>query len=239
MKITNAIRLLMGLAAAAILLPAAGCATGGPERSKPSTQPQHAARQPAPARPVPDHLALARELIDQAHYKVALVQLGQVDAKNPRASEALYLTGICRLETGDLQNAAKTFQQVIRRDDRFAPAFNGMGLTLARGRAYERSLPYFRRALKLDPARAKVANNLGYSLMQAGKPDEAEPVLRDCLAIDPGLATARNNLAVCLGLLRKDREAMEVLLQMYPEDVATVNLRAIRRMREKLVIGDQ
>jgi Flp pilus assembly protein TadD len=239
MKITNAVRLFMGLIAAVILLPAAGCATSGPDRSKPSTKPRHATRQPAPARPVPDHLALARELIDQGHYKVALVQLGQVDAKNPRISEALYLTGICRLETGDLKNAVKAFQQVIRRDDRFAPAFNSMGLSLAQRGEHERSLPYFRRALELDPAQAKVGNNLGCSLMQAGKPAEAERVFRDCLAIDPGLTTARNNLAVCLGLLGKDREAMRVLLEMYPEDVAKVNLRAIRRIRGKLVFDDQ
>ena len=189
--------------------------------------------------PKADHVALARQLIDQEHYDVALVQLEQARAAGARTTEIDHLMGVCYRESGDLTAAADAFQKAIEQDPLYAPAYGGMGLTLARKEGVDRALPYFERALKLDPAKADVCNNLGYALLKSERLPEAERVLRKCLAIDPGFSVARNNLAVCLGLLDKDDQALRLLLQTQPPAAAFRNLSAIVRKRGDTVKADK
>jgi Flp pilus assembly protein TadD len=208
----------------------AGCATG--VASRPSAEAglrgkQHPLLSAWPEEPAPDHLALARRLIDQGHYDVALVQLAQAAAKPSNQTEIAFLTGICHLETGVLPEAVRHFKQAIQRDARYAPAYNGMGMALARRGDHAKALPHFRRAMALDPAKTNACNNLGYTLMETGHTAEAEPVLRKCLAMDPGFTLAGNNLAVCLARLRKDDQALALLLQMHPPPVAYRNMQAL------------
>ena len=220
-----------------------GCAGGNAVRKNGSAAPDPGhdptvMSQPR-LEPKTDHLALARQLIDQEHYDVALVQLEQARRPANRTTEIDHLMGVCYRESGNLTAAVDAFQKAIEKDPLYAPAYGGLGLTLARKEGIDRSLPYFERALKLDPAKADVCNNLGYALMKSGRLPEAERVLRKCIAIDPGFSVARNNLAVCLGLLDKDDQALRLLLQTQPPAAAFRNLSAIVRKRGNTVKADK
>ena len=189
--------------------------------------------------PKADHVALARQLIDQGHYDVALVQLEQARRKADRTTEIDHLMGVCHRESGDLTAAVDAFQKAITQDPQYAPAYGGLGLTLAQKEGIDSSLPYFEHALKLNPAKADVCNNLGYALLKSGRLAKAERVLRKCIAIDPGFSVARNNLAVCLGLRGKDDQALRLLLQTQPPALALRNLSAIVRRRGDAVKADK
>ena len=247
------------LAAAGFGLVVAGCATGGSQNSTVTgslpTHPGHPTAAGTTAQPTlvgsqetasapsaataPNHLELARQLIDLGHYHVALVQLDQIEGKAARGPECAYLRGICRLEMGDPDQAARIFAQILDREPGFAPACNGMGLTLARQNRFDAAASWFERAWALDPAKINAGSNLGYVLIRTRHMDRAETVLRRCLTLDPGFATARNNLALCLGLGGRDAEALVVLAAVYPTQVARQNLAAIQQFRRRQTVSDK
>lgn len=218
---------LLVVLAALLPLGCAGAKNAGKTDPPPSPVVQPVKAVPAKDPTAPNHLALARELIGQGHYRVALVQLGQVEGKKGRQAEVAYLTGICHLESGDLQQAIKAFHNALDHDQDHAPAHNGMGLALARCGSMEKAVSWFQESFDLDPAKATTCNNLGYALLKMGKPDRAEPVLQRCLALAPAFETTGNNLAICQVLLGKDQQALELMLKYHPLERAYRNMAAV------------
>jgi len=214
-------------------LVAVGCAGNSTfERQHQSAAAQQAEQRAEKSRPnAPNHLALARQLMEKAFYQVALVQLEMARDKGPEQVETYHLMGLCHRGLNQPKQAVAYFFKALEMDDRYAPAYNGMGLTVQM--MGDRTLAYrsFRKAIALDPAQADFHNNLGYLLLQDQRHAEAEAVLRDALAIDPKLVVARNNLAICLGLQGKDRQAMEILLATHPPATAFRNMSAIYHRR--------
>ncbi len=179
----------------------------------------------------PDHLALARSLMDRRLYEVALGELAAAAQDQPHSSEVRHLQGICRRELGDLEAARALFELVIAADPTFAPAHNALGITRDRLQEKQKALAAFERAVALDPARADFHNNLGFALMGAGRWPEAERRLRRGLAVDPASVRIRQNLAICLVFQDREQEALRMLAAGgVPEAVALNNL-AVAQMR--------
>lgn len=175
----------------------------------------------------PDHLALARSLVDQGHYGVAIRQLTDTIEDKGDAPEPYYLLGVCHRETGNLTMAQHCFKRAIVMDAKFAPAYSGLGITYFLIKAFEPARLATQQAVTLDPANADYHNNLGVLLMQQNRPEEAKPCFEACLQLDPTNKRALNNLAECLLRMGQEDEALALLKGLFLPSTAYNNLGSI------------
>jgi Flp pilus assembly protein TadD len=182
----------------------------------------------------PNYLDLAKELIKNRHYEVALVQLQKALDENQKTPEVHHMMGICHRELEDYEKAIESFSRAIRMDEDFSFAYDGQGTTYALMGHTEKARRLFLKAVSLNPARADFYNNLGFLEMGSGAYDKAERYFRRSLAINPDFRRASNNLTICLGLSGRDSEAMEILAGNHPRPVALRNMGVIYHMK-----GDQ
>ncbi|WP_028319517.1 tetratricopeptide repeat protein [Desulfobulbus elongatus] len=180
--------------------------------------------------PDPNHLALARDLVRQRHFEVALVQLQAVAELSADKPEAHYLMGVCYRETNRPAEAEQSFLRVLKLDGDHASAYNGLGLVYQQQDRRQEAIDAFRKAITLDPARADFLNNLGYALLKNRQYDEAWDALSKSLFRDPAYQTARNNLALCALYRNKDEEALRLLLDGHSEWAAYHNMAVLYRM---------
>jgi Flp pilus assembly protein TadD len=179
----------------------------------------------------PNYSDLAKELIKNGHYEVALVQLQKALEANQKAPEVYHLMGVCYRELEDYGKAIESFSRAIRMDEDFSFGYDGLGMTYALMAQKEKARTLFVKAVSLNPARADFYNNLGFLEMESGRHDKAEHCFRKSLAVNPDFHRARNNLAICLGLSGRDREAMAMLDRNYPRAVALRNMGVIYHMK--------
>lgn len=185
------------------------------DQAPPSWQPEKAN---------PNHLALARDLVHQGYYTVAMGQLTRVIKEKGDASEPHCLLGVCHRETGDLSSALKSFQRAISLDKAYAPAYSGLGITYFMKNQYPLARKAMEKAVALNPASADYHNNLGVLEMRQNCPKAALSRFTQCLRIDPGHARAKNNMAECLVRLGRDGAALAFLKQQLPPATACNNL---------------
>jgi Tfp pilus assembly protein PilF len=163
----------------------------------------------------PDHLALARDLMEKGYYEVALGQLDAIEGTSAMA-ERHYLRAVCLRETGDLEGARIHFAKSLSRDADYAPALGGLALTWDLAKAAEKAWPLYRRAIALNPARADLFNNYGYSLMTAGRLEEARIQFEKSHSLDPEAPKVINNLALCALLDGRKAAAAELMMKIAP-----------------------
>ena len=175
----------------------------------------------------PDHLALARSLVAQGHYAVAIRQLTDTLKDKGDAPEPYYLLGVCHRETGDLTTAQHCFQRAIDLDAKFAPAYSGLGITYFLIKAFEPAQWAMQQAVHLDPANTDYNNNLGVLLMRQDRMEEARPCFEACMRLDPNNKRAANNLAECMLRMGQDDDALTLLKSLFLPSTAYNNLGSI------------
>lgn len=141
--------------------------------------------------------------LDQA--RAFYVQVLQID---PRNFDALQLSGLCALQSGDNQTALGFLDRAlaIRRD--VASVFNHRGVALRRLGQDERALSDFTRVIALDPRAADAHYNRANALRELGRFRDALDDYRRAAALAPGRADVLNNLGGCLKELNLHEEAL-------------------------------
>ena len=122
---------------------------------------------------------------------------------------------------GNLREAQRGFQGVIRLDASFAPAHRDLGMIALGWGDFDTAIAALSEAGRLQPDWADVQNSLGSALIQAGRPREALPVLRRATQLDPDFAVAWYNLGGAYVMLDEVEaaEAIRVrLLTLSPEN---------------------
>jgi Flp pilus assembly protein TadD len=175
----------------------------------------------------PNHLVLARDLVQKGHYDAALVELEKAGPSPGGNPDIQYLLGICYREQGDFERAVNAFMQALKYDPSYAPAHNGLGLTRVRQGDPETAVIDFTRAVHLDPTQPDYQNNLGHAHMETDRLDLAEAHFKKSLALDPEYRLAENNLAVCRFLKGEENAALSLLLKHNPRQVVYQQLSAI------------
>lgn len=172
----------------------------------------------------PDHLDLARNLVAQGYYTVAIRQLTDTIEGKEDAPEPYYLLGVCHRETKAYDMARSCFKRAIDLDAKFAPAHSGLGITYFLIKAFEPAEESMRQAIHLDPANADYQNNLGVILLRQNRLEEARSFFEMCLKLDPNNKRGANNQAECLLYLGKDKQALDVLQRLFSPSVAYTNM---------------
>ncbi|MBI4474153.1 MAG: tetratricopeptide repeat protein [Acidobacteria bacterium] len=117
-------------------------------------------------------------------------------ALDPDYVEARFNLGAALMARGEIAEAVRTFEEVIRRRPELVDAYPA--LAAAKLQAGTSSLEEVRainlRALEFDPSHVVVLNNLGLIALQQGRRSEAESRFRQTLEVQPTNVTALSNL---------------------------------------------
>jgi len=173
----------------------------------------------------PNHLALAKSLIKEGFYDIALIQLKlAMDDKDSRIYD---LAGVCTRETKNFRESNNYFKKALSIDDKDASVYNNLGMLHAMTKKNNEAQKAFEQAVKFDPGRADFFNNLGYLQLSEKSYAAAEKNFKKSLVLNPDDKTAVNNLAICLGMQKKDDQAMDLLLKHHDTSDAWHNMACI------------
>ncbi|HXW16047.1 MAG TPA: tetratricopeptide repeat protein [Terriglobia bacterium] len=140
---------------------------------------------------------------------------------NPRAQTA-FLTGTADLKKGDIHSAVTEFQEVLRIDKTFGPAYLNLGLAYNELNQYERAILSFTKALELDAGLEGAALFLGIDYYKTGAPEKAIGPLQKALELTPGDPDAHLWLGKAYLAVGRYQEAIphiEKASQAYPKDI--------------------
>jgi len=165
-----------------------------------------------------------------ALYDTALKQ----DPKNP---DVLYLTGLCRLQMGDMERGAQHMRALIKLQPRHAAAQHALGKALLEIGKTTIGQRHLEQALAINPASQDSRIELAELALAAGDAEQAKKLYRDGLALDPSQAPLWNNLGtVCrlLGQLEEAEQAWVKTISLAPGiveaycNIATLKVRVGR-----------
>jgi Flp pilus assembly protein TadD len=85
-----------------------------------------------------------------------------------------YNLGAAYLEAKELDKALVAFAEAIRRDPKYAEAYNGRGVTLALKGEVQRAILDFSEAIRLEPDNPEFYRSRGYVYEQMGEQSQAD-----------------------------------------------------------------
>lgn len=123
------------------------------------------------------------------------------------ATSEMFETALQYQRSGQIQQAADIYRQILIQDPDHVDALHHLGLASHQLGRSEEAIEYLRRAVHLNPGFAEAHNSLGVALAKAGKLEEAADAYRQALDLRPDLAHAHNNLGLVLTQQGKLEEA--------------------------------
>jgi tetratricopeptide (TPR) repeat protein len=138
------------------------------------------------------------ELRAEKAYLDALDYFRAALAKQPDNPPVLNKIGIVDLMLQRYREAAKDFEQALKKDRKFAEAYNNLGVVkyelgaqglrrkhLFAGRDLGRAIADYKKAIELDPNSASFYSNMGAAYFAEQKIDEASRAYEEAIRLDP------------------------------------------------------
>ena len=131
---------------------------------------------------------------------------------------------IIMLQNERTDEAIAHFEQALKIDPNYYPAYNTLGSVLMHIGRWDEAISRLQEAVQLDPGEEEPRFNLGVALLQQGKVDEAIAQLKKVLEINP--ASVQGHVTLSAILLRKGRadEAIAHYQQALKLDPANPNI---------------
>ncbi len=131
----------------------------------------------------------------------------EVLEQQPTNSDALHLSGVLAMQTGNPKLAVERILRAIAfaRNPDF---YSHLGEAYRQIADLERAIQACRAALMIDPQHAGALNNLGVALTEHGRVAEARDALSEAVRLNPGFAAAHNNLGNALRMLGSREDAI-------------------------------
>lgn len=109
--------------------------------------------------------------------------------------EKLFASGVQALKAGNLDEAEKTFLQILRQGGKAPFVHHNLGIVYQQQTAHDKAVWQFREAIRLQPGFGEARLLLGYSLLSLGKNAEAVRELEQAVKLLPDQPPARLQLA--------------------------------------------
>jgi tetratricopeptide (TPR) repeat protein len=157
-------------------------------------------------------------------------------------------------EVGNLRSAVDLYEQTIKRERTFAPAYAGkgfgllyLGLLSGDTTLYDPAEGALKAALAMDSTSPGALSTLGFLYIQTGQKERAFPLLQRALHIAPNVSDIHNNLAYFYrlsGLTEHSLEEASTALRLNPGDRRSyayqqLALYMLRRFDESVAIADE
>ena len=129
--------------------------------------------------------------------------------------------GVALFQRGYLEQAAKSFEEVIAAKPQNAEAYYNLGTLHLRRNAFHDARRYLEQAVKLRSNYPEAWNNLGMVAAQEGQVDEAIRNFQQSLHLRPGYATALLNLGDLYrrqGAIEEAEKLLSRALEMEPDN---------------------
>jgi len=114
----------------------------------------------------------------------------------PRSVQDRFLAAVQAEEAGEKQRAIGLYEEIVKLDPAYAPAYINLGTIHFHLRQYGRAEELYRRATVADPAYVLAYFDLGNVLDELQRPDESIAAYRQAVALAPRYADAHYNLAL-------------------------------------------
>ena len=141
----------------------------------------------------------------------------QAISLEPDRIDAYVLMGDTLVELKSLDDAAKTYDQALRRAPNDPAAHRGYARAMLGLHRPEAAIVHYQAVLRQDPNDVQAHNGLGVAYDLAGQFDAAESAYRTGLALAPDSMLLRNNLGLSLALAGHHKEAIEMLRALADE----------------------
>jgi predicted TPR repeat methyltransferase len=126
----------------------------------------------------------------------------------PASAQAAFEEGMRRFNAGDLEGAARAFEQALALDPAFERALYQLGNVHQDQERWTEAERHFRHALALVPDHAEAQNNLGVVLQMLGRSPEAEASYARATELKPSLVHPYLNLGRMLDETGRRAEAI-------------------------------
>jgi tetratricopeptide (TPR) repeat protein len=156
-------------------------------------------------------LAEATKSVGQGDFDAALGTLEKMLAEQPDDVNALYLSGLCQLQKGQLAAAATNLGRVIERAPSFAAAHLQLAICFERLGDAQRALSSYEATLALEPGNEMALYNAGVLHYNAGRVTEALPYFEKGVAARPDDDKALEMAGYCLAQMKRYTEALDRL----------------------------
>jgi tetratricopeptide (TPR) repeat protein len=143
----------------------------------------------------------------------------QVLASEPNNADALHLSGVLAMQTGNLQLAVERILRAITISPTTA-FYSHLGEAYRRLGDAPRAIQACRAAIQIDPKNPEALNNLGVALLDHGQAADARDVLAGAVRLSPNFASAHNNLGNAFRVLGKEDAAIAAFRRAVEADPA-------------------
>jgi len=165
----------------------------------------------------PDGQRLLDLLPDGVHIPESTVALRLTDSQ---CADDLFEQAVSLEEAGDLQGAAKAYQECLLQDGPDSVTCFNLANVLSNSGRTEAAVERYRQAVELKPTYAAAWNNLGLGLAELGEADEAIRAWQRAVEAEPSLSDALFNLADALQHAKRVDEAKPLWTAFLQTDAA-------------------
>ncbi len=172
------------------------------------------------------NLHTAFELFQQNKLEEAHVILEHVIATDPTESQAYYLLGLIRLQSGNQDNAIQQFRKTVELSPEATPAHYNLGVLLYDRGLFAESHHHYNLAIHLAPDDPDIRFNLALACKQIGNLSHAKEHFEFYLQANPMDTDAQYNLAKIEQQLQNNTRAISLLeniLHKEPEHLSALN----------------
>ncbi len=176
-------------------------------------------------------------LHQQGHLAEAIALYETALKQEPKNPDVLYLTGLCRLQMGDMARGAQHMRALIKHQPRNAAAQHALGKALLELGKAKLGRQHLEQALTINPASHDSRIELAELALAASDAQHAEKLYQDGLKLDPTQAELWNNYGTVsriLGRLEEAEQAWVKTISLAPNlteaycNIATLKVRVGR-----------
>ena len=123
------------------------------------------------------------------------------------SAEPTTLEGLAFVKQGKLESAIERFDQAIKIDPDFVPAYNNRGYVYNVLEQYQRAIEDYNEAIRLEPENAVAFNNRGFSQRNLGRYQGALDDFNEAIRLTPWYADAYAGRSLVNASLGNDAQA--------------------------------
>jgi tetratricopeptide (TPR) repeat protein len=127
---------------------------------------------------------------------------------NPRGVQDTFLAAVQAEEAGEKQRAIILYEEILKQDAAYAPAYINLGTIYFHMRQHTRAEELYRRATEKDPGYVLAFFDLGNVLDELERPEESIAAYQRAVALSPRYADAHYNLALAFERRGQCRHAL-------------------------------